>query len=182
MGKTSVSQLLASELDAVHIDLGELVKREGLFTEVDKVRETLVADLDRVSDRVREMIRSSGRDVIVDGHYAMDVVPAEEVSVVFVLRRDPAELKRLMEKRGFKERKLWENLAAEILDVCLYDTISACGAEKVCELDVTGKSVGEVVQEILTVLEGKIKCNVGVVDWLGKLEKLGCLDDFLRDF
>jgi len=180
VGKTAVSRLLASKLDAVHIDLAELVKRENLISGVDKVRETLIADTGRVSKRIQEIMRESEGDVIVDGHYAVDVVSAKNIHIVFVLRRDPDELKGFMEDRGFKERKLWENLAAEILDVCLWDAVSACGSDKVCEIDASGKRVEDVVEDMISVLEGRKKCRVRVVDWLGKLEAEGRLDDFLK--
>jgi adenylate kinase len=180
VGKTAVSSLLASKLDAVHVNLTELVKRERLTSGIDKVRKTLIADTERVSKRVQEIMRSSQRDVIIDGHYAVDVVPAKTVHVVFVLRRNPYELKGLMEDRGFEGRKLWENLAAEILDVCLWDAVSACGSDKVCEIDVSGKRVEDVVEDMLLVLEGRRKCRVGIVDWLGKLEGEGRLHEFLK--
>jgi len=180
VGKTSISRLLASKLDAVYVNLAELVERERLISGVDKARETLIADTPRVSKRVREIIKSSERDVIVDGHYAVDVVPCKDVHVVFVLRRDPDDLKGLMENRGFKERKLWENLAAEILDVCLWDAVSACGSDKVCEIDVSGKRIEEVVEDMLLTLERRRKCQVGIVDWLGKLEEEGRLQEFLK--
>ena len=180
VGKTSVSRLLASKLDAVYINLAELVERERLISGVDKARETLIADTPRVSKRVQEIIKSSEGDVIVDGHYAVDVVSTKDVHVVFVLRRDPDDLKGLMENRGFKERKLWENLAAEILDVCLWDAVSACGSDKVCEIDVSGKRIEEVVEDMLLTLEGRRKCQVGIVDWLGKLEEEGRLHEFLK--
>jgi len=164
------------------VGLGELVEREGLISGVDNTRGTLIADMDRVSKRVQEIINSSERDVIVDGHYAVDVVPSKTVHMVFVLRRDPGELRSFMKNRGFKGRKLWENLAAEILDVCLWDAVSACGAEKVCEIDVSDKTVEEIVKNIVAVLVGKKKCRVGIVDWLGKLEEEGRLHEFLRSF
>lgn len=182
VGKTAVSRLLASKLDAVHVNLSELVERENLISGVDKARETLIADTSRVSERIQEIIRESERDVIVDGHYAVDIVPAKNIHIVFVLRRDPDELKGFMEDRGFKERKLWENLAAEILDVCLWDAVSACGSDKVCEIDASGKRVEGIVQDMILVLEGRKKCRVEVVDWLGKLEVEGRLDDFLKAF
>lgn len=180
VGKTAVSRLLASELKARHVDLGELVRRENLISGVDRVRGTLIADTRRVSERLKKIIGDSEQDAIVDGHYAMGVVPKQDVHLVFVLRRDPDELKRLMENRGFGEEKLWENLAAEILDVCLCDAVEACGLDKVCEIDVSGKEVKEVVSEVISVLEGKSKCRVGVVDWLGKLDKEGRLRDFFE--
>jgi len=182
VGKTAVSSLLASKLDAVHVNLTELVEREKLTSGIDKERKTLIADADRVSKRVQEIVKSSQRDVIIDGHYAVDVVPAKDVHVVFVLRRDPDELKDFMEDREFKGRKLWENLAAEILDVCLWDAVSACGSDKICEIDVSGKRVEDTVEEMISVLEGRKKCQVGIVDWLGKLEAEGRLHDFLKRF
>ena len=182
VGKTSISRSLASKLDAVYISLAGLVRRERLISGVDKTRETLIADTDRVSKQMQKVIKSSERDVIVDGHYAVDVVPPKDVHLVFVLRRDPNELKSVMENRGFKERKLWENLAAEILDVCLWDAVSACGYDKVCEIDVTGKGIEEAVKDVILVLERKKKCRVGIVDWLGKLEGEGRLREFLKHF
>lgn len=182
VGKTAVSRLLTSRLNATHIDLSELVKREKLTSGMDKARETLIADIGKVSERVQEILRGCKRDVIIDGHYAVDVLPAKDVDMVFVLRRNPEELKETMKNYGFKERKFWENLAAEVLDVCLWEAVRTCGHDKVCEIDATGKRAEEVVEDILSVLEGKRRCRVGVVDWLGKLEKEGRLHEFLKDF
>jgi len=182
VGKTVVARMLASRLGANYVNLGELVERENLILGVDEERGTPIADTGKVSKRLKKIIEASDRDVIVDGHYATDVVPAEKVHLVFVLRKDPDELKELMERREFGERKLWENLAAEILDVCLWDAAKACGSDKVCEVDASGKSASEVVGEIVSVLEGKRACRVGTVDWLGKLEKEGRLSEFFRAF
>lgn len=182
VGKTAVSHLLASKLDAIHIDLAKLVKEEKLTSGVDEVRDTLIADVDEVSKQVQKIVRASKRDVIVDGHYAMDVLPAEDVHLAFILRRHPRELKKMMENHEFKGRKIWENLAAEILDTCLWDSVQACGLEKVCEIDTTGKKAEEVAKEIVAVLKGERECRIRVVDWLEKLEKEGVLDEFLKDF
>jgi len=180
VGKTVVACMLASRLGANYVNLGELVEQENLILGVDEERGTLIADTGKVSRRLKKFMEASDRDVIVDGHYATDVAPAERVHLVFVLRRDPDELKGLMERRGFGERKLWENLAAEILDVCLWDAVKACGSEKVCEVDASSKSTSEVVEEIVSILEGKRACRVGTVDWLGKLEKEGRLSKFFK--
>jgi adenylate kinase len=180
VGKTAVSRLLASKLSAEHVDLGELVKKENLVVGVDEARETLVVDTPKVSKRVRNIIKESERDVIIDGHYAVDVVPAKHVHLVFVLRRDPDELKRLMEKRGFKEGKIQENLEAEILDVCLSEAVKACGPDKVCEIDTSGREIEDVVEEIISILQGNRKCRRGIVDWLGRLDREGRLLEFFK--
>jgi len=184
VGKTAVSSLLATELDALHIDLGELVTREKLSSGVDKTRGTLIADRTRLSRRVQEIMRRQGmnRDIIVDGHYATDIVALKKVTKVFVLRRNPEELKQLMEARGFKGRKLWENLAAEVLDTCLYDAVKAVGLSKVCEIDVSSREIEEIVSDMVSVLDGKKPCTVGIVDWLGMLDRENRLDEFLKEF
>jgi adenylate kinase len=182
VGKTTVSNKLASRLTASYIGVTELVKKENLITSVDEARQTLIADTDKVSKRIQEILKSSEGSIIIEGHYVVDVVPKKGVDTVFVLRRDPSELKDVLEKRGFGGKKLWENIAAEILDVCLLDALSACGAEKVCEIDVSGKTVEDVVQEIITMLGKKEACQSGIVDWLGKLEDEGRLGEFLKDF
>ncbi|MEM1990164.1 MAG: adenylate kinase family protein [Candidatus Bathyarchaeia archaeon] len=182
VGKSLVSAELASRINAYVISLGNLVREEKLYTSVNMERDTLVVNLERVSRRVMEMISSTPRDVIVEGHFAVDVVPSEEASIVFVFRRDPEELKRVLESRSYKETKVAENLAAELLDVCLYDAVRKYGVDKVCEIDVTSKSVDEVVQEILDVLNGLRERRIGIVDWLEKLESEGKLEEYLRGF
>ncbi len=182
VGKTTIASLLASKLDATHIDLTELVKREKLISGLDEKRETLIADIDKISKRVQRIIGVSKRDIIVDGHYAVDVIPANDINLVFVLRRSPDQLKKEMEERGFREKKLRENLAVEILDICLWEAVSACGHSKVCEIDVTGREIEEVVEEAILVLKGKKKCRVGIVDWLAKLDRERRLHDFFKPF
>ena len=182
IGKTSTARFLAVKLNALHINLGELVKKEGMSIGVDELRDTVIADMEKLRMRVQEIIRDADSDVIVDGHFAMHVVPPKMVHKIFVVRREPAELKELMEKKGYVGRKLWENLAAEILDICLTDALSVCRNEKVCEIDATGRKPNEVANEILLILEGKKPCRVGVVDWLGELDAKGRLEEFLKDF
>jgi adenylate kinase len=181
VGKTSVSRLLASKLNAEYVNLTDLAIREGLISGKDKERDSIIVDENKMRKKLHELIDSSNKkDIVIDGHYAVSVVPKNLVTYIFVLRRDPVELKKLMQSSGFTDRKLWENLASEILDVCLVDALNVHSEEKVCELDNSGKSVEEIVSEILTVLERHKKCGVGLVDWLGKLETEGVLDDYLK--
>jgi broad-specificity NMP kinase len=131
--------------------------------------------------RLLQKIESSNaRKIIIDGHYGPSVVPKALVARAFVIRREPTELRRLMEKRHFSTDKAQENLASEILDVCLFEALGALGSGRVCEIDATGKSTEAVVGEMLSILDGREKCRVGVVDWLGRLESQGILDEFIK--
>jgi len=180
VGKTTVSKQLAARLNGLHIDLGELVKREKLTSGYDRKRQTLIADMDRLAHRLRQIINREKRTLIIDGHYATAVVPKNQVERVFVLRRDPRQLKQLLEKRGFTKAKLKENVAAEILDIVLYEATTSIPLEKVCEIDATGKTVRDTVKDVLSVYHGHQRCNVGVVDWIEELEEEGMLDEYLK--
>jgi adenylate kinase len=181
VGKTSIARLLTSKLDALYVNLTELAIQENLISKKDKKRESIIVDEKRMRRKIGEIIEDCNKqDIIIDGHYAVNVAPKSLVTYVFVLRRNPVELRRFMEQSGFSGSKLWENLAAEILDVCLVDALNNIDEGKVCEIDITGKSAEEAANEILNVLSGKKTCCVGIVDWLGKLESEGLLDQYLK--
>ena len=181
VGKTSVARLLTAKLDALYINLTDLALRHHLTSGKDENRDTIIVDESKMRKRIRELIQKTDKEeVVIDGHYAVSVVPRKLVTFVFVLRRDPVELREFMKRCGFSEPKMTENLASEILDVCLMDALNAVGGERTCELDVTGKSIEEIVGAMLDVMADSSKCCVGVVDWLGKLENEGLLDEFLR--
>ena len=182
VGKTSVSMKLAARLDITYIGITDFVKNKKLIIDKDKNRKTLIADTEKATKKLQEILDKSDGGIIIEGHYVVYVVPNKDVNMVFVLRRDPRELKSVLEKRGYIEKKLWENLTAEILDVCLWDALSICGNDKVCEIDVTGKSFDAVVEEMVLVLEKIKESRFGTVDWLGKLENETQLEEFLTNF
>ena len=180
MGKTTTAKVLAAKLDADYINLTDYAKTNCLTLGEDKERKTIIINENKMRKKLAETINVSDKaNIIFDGHYAAAVTPAELVSHVFVLRRNPKELKMFMEKCGFEGAKLWENLSAEILDVCLVEAVHAQPG-KVCELDVTEKTVEAVVNDILDVLEKDKKCYCGIVDWLGMLEREGLTDQYLK--
>jgi adenylate kinase len=181
VGKTTAANLLTSKLDALYVNLTDLAISQDLVLGKDKQRKTVIVDEGRMKRKIRRIIKENEKnDIIIDGHYAASVVPKELASHIFVLRRDPVELKKMMEKCGYSERKLTENLASEILDVCLVEAMNVKGSARICELDVTGESPENVLKEILAVLHDNSKCCVGVVDWLGKLEAQGLTDKYLK--
>lgn len=180
VGKTSVARLLTLRLNAIYVNLTDLAIKENLVLGKDEKRDSLIVDEYGMKRAISKFIEDSEQSIVVDGHYAANIIPRQFATRVFVLRRNPMELRSFMEKAGFSGNKLWENLASEILDVCLVDALNAYGKSMVCEIDVSGRSVENVVEEILEVLNGLRKCKIGVVDWLGKLENEGLLEEFLR--
>jgi adenylate kinase len=181
VGKTTIARQLAAQLDALYVNLTELAKKDNLIQDEDAERKTTIINENRMRHRLKEIIDQTEKtNVVIDGHYAAAVVPKTHVTRIFVLRRNPVELREFMEKCGFSGDKLWENLASEILDVCLVEALREQEAEKTCELDVTHKTVAKVVAEMMQVLGGRKKCRVGCVDWLGMLETQGTLENYLK--
>jgi adenylate kinase len=182
VGKTTVSAILAVKLGGLHLDIATLVKSAHLTKGYDKKRQTLIADTDRLAQRVQQIMSKTSKSLIVDGHYSTDVVPAKQVTRVFVLRCHPEELRNRMNARGFQGSKVKENLAAEILDVCLADAIANVGEDKVCEIDTTRQTADASASQIVSILRGRKRCVIRIVDWLGRLEGEGSLDQYLKDF
>jgi adenylate kinase len=180
VGKTTLARQLAKTLNALYVNLTELAEKEHLTIAEDKERQTKIVNEEKMRRKLRAIIDKAESDIIIDGHYAAAVTPKSHVTHVFVLRRNPMELRAFMEKNGFQGFKLWENLASEILDVCLVEAVRKQGKSKVCELDVTSKTVDAVAGEVMAVLDCRKKCRVGGVDWLGMLEAQGVLDEYLR--
>jgi adenylate kinase len=180
VGKTTTAKALTKKLNAEYINLTDFAKTNKLILSEDTQRHTLIIDEENMPQKISQAIETANKPtIIIDGHYASAVTPTEHVARVFVLRRNPIELKQFMEKCGYTENKLWENLQAEIIDVALGEAVEV-HAGRVCELDVTGKTVEQVVTDITDVLEKRKTCFVGVVDWLGMLEREGKIDEYLK--
>ncbi len=180
-GKTTLAKKLAQELEARYVNLTDLAKTEHLTLGTDEERQTTIIDEDKMRKKLAEIIKeTTDKDIIVDGHYAAAVTPKRAVTQVFVLRRNPLQLREFMQECGFNTQKQNENLTAEILDVCLVEALRSQSAKKVCEIDATNKTPDETLSEIRKVLEGKQRCGIGCVDWLSILEKEGKTDEFLK--
>lgn len=180
VGKTTLAQKLAHIINAEYVNLTDFAEKEKLTSGKDKERDTTIIDEVKMRRRLRQLIEKNPQgDWIIDGHYAAAVTPKALTSKIFVLRRHPAELRNLMQKRGYSKIKQSENLSAEILDVCLVEALQKQASDKICELNVTGQTVEQTLSEVFKVLEGKQKCYVGVVDWLGLLEREGKIDEYL---
>ncbi len=68
-----------------------------------------------------------------------------------------------MKARGYSKEKIGENVEAELVDVILVEALEE--NENVIEVDTTGKTPEEVVDEILRLIQKGVKRRVGIVDW-----------------
>jgi adenylate kinase len=166
VGKTTVAREVAKRLGVTYVNVAELAVNEGLVAGYDSERGAYVIDEEAVRAKLRELALR-GR-AVVDTH-VVSAVPPELVEVAVVLRLDPRELERRLKARGYPPSKVLENVQAEILDACLIEAVEAFGEERTFEVDASGKSVDEVVEEVLKIVKERRGGKPGSVNWLERL-------------
>jgi len=169
-GKTTISRLISIKLNAGHIDLTTYAQANHLTISRDKFRETDVIDLNAVRRSITEEIKKALGSIVIDGHYASDVTKIDLVTRVFVLRREPWLLIEELTKRGYSKLKVQENVEAELLGVCLNETILKQDPEKICEIDTSHRNPEETALLITSVLSGAKPCGFGQIDWMNRSE------------
>lgn len=145
-GKTSISRYLEKKYRI--IDVNKLITEEGLHTGKDEVRGSYIADMDAVSKRIEEMIKSETGTVIIEGHLSHHL---ECMDAVIVLRTRPSVLAKRLEGRGYYPEKVRENIEAEALDVILTEAVEM--HSKVYEFQTTNTMPYKASVEIKYIIE-----------------------------
>jgi adenylate kinase len=177
VGKTTVSHALAKRMGIPCINISALIEKEGLNLGDEEEIGISIADIERLKKEITKIIEDYDDLMIVEGHYAYDLIPKQYVSRVFVLRRAPWKLKEELFARGYSKEKVIENVEAELLNICFVEAIEVLGLELVCEIDTSDKIPENVVEEIYNILRGNVECRRGIIDWLGKKEVIGLLEN-----
>jgi adenylate kinase len=154
-GKTTVSDLLAVDMDVVHVN--QLVEDEGFFDEVDEARDSKVADMDAVRDYLDGM-----DDVVVESHLAHLV---NDLDKVVVLRCAPAVLEDRLTERGEPPEKAGENAESEALDVILSEAVRIHGEDRVYEIDTTDRDPETVARDVEAAVAGDRDPSAGDVNF-----------------
>lgn len=113
-GKTTTSDMVSQEASMKHINVSSLVKEKKLYSSVDEAYDTVIFDEDKLLDELEIQVEGGGS--IVDFHTA-DIFPERWFDLVIVLTCDNSILYDRLEKRGYNQLKLQENLEAEIMQV-----------------------------------------------------------------
>ena len=119
VGKSSVSKILAQRFPV--IDIHNYAEKHNLFEEFDEEAGSYNVDVEKLNDSI--MSEDLDSTVFLDGHLSHFV----DCDIIIVLRCDPHILYKRLKDRGYDEKKVLENVQAEVLDVIL----SECDAPKV---------------------------------------------------
>ncbi|MFH1972523.1 MAG: adenylate kinase family protein [archaeon] len=143
-GKSTLAKEFAKKKKWKYIDVNKVIDDNNLIEKYDIERDTFVVDEKRLSKILVEMIKKE-ENLVIDSHMA-HYVPKKYVDLVFCTKCDLRRLKIRLESRKYKDKKVRENLDAEIFDVCLNEAMEL--GHKVIVLDTTHDSLAKILKLI----------------------------------
>jgi len=158
-GKTTISYVLKDDFGLKVVDLNEVIRTSQYYIGWDNNRNCGVVDL----EALRAHPFADG--LVLEGHISHHLA----VDRVIVLRTNPTVLRGRLQKKGFSENKIRENVEAEILDVILVEALGLHG-NSVYEVDSTGR-LNASAQCVWEITQGHTleRFVVGQYDWTSYL-------------
>ncbi|MGI0028953.1 MAG: adenylate kinase family protein [Nitrososphaera sp.] len=176
VGKHTAAKIIAKKLGAEIIDINKVaIDGDAIAKETDRGLDVNVTKLSRL---LAKLLKSKNNPIVV-GHLAPYVLKSTGIDMAAVLRRSPYELERTLEKRGYDEAKIRENVSSEILGVSFYDALKTFGKRKVAEFDTTGKTPAQTADEIISALQHRTPRRK-TVDWLMLVSERGDIQRFFQ--
>ena len=152
VGKTTHAEQLAQATGFKHVSVNQIVKDEGFHEGKDEETGSWIVDEDKVCnilititvpranvcfiqllDHLESLPLASTGGYILDWH-ACDLFPERWIDLVIVLRCDSTLLYDRLTARGYKGKKLEENMDSEIMQVLLDEARESYKDEIVVEL------------------------------------------------
>jgi len=178
VGKSSFARRLAEELNLEYLPLDDILIENKLYTGFDEARESYIIDVEAARKYVYENIRLE--DVVIDSHLAMDIISCGDIDLCIVLRCSPYKLVERLRSKGYSNRKVMENIQAEILDVVLTSVLSSCGRDKIAELDVSD-GIDTRLETVVNAIKNGERISSDSVDWLSLILSQGDLQRFFPE-
>lgn len=158
-GKTTIGKILRDRYGLKVVDLNEVIRAHQYYAGWDENRDCMIVDL--------EALRAHpfSEDLVLEGHLSHNLL----VDRVIVLRTNPVALRRRLQQKAFSDKKINENVEAEILDVILVEAFAQHG-NNVYEVDSTGTQ-SESAQLVWEITQGHRleRFAAGQCDWTGYL-------------
>ncbi len=159
-GKTSVSKELAEETGLDYIPINELAREKDCIISYDEERDSDVVDVKALREETEGL-----EDCVLDGHLSHFM----DNDMVFVLRCKPSELKERLEKKGWDEEKIEENVDAEIVGVIEGEARNS--NDEVYSIDTTEKEAEKIAETIKDIIKGGSGEEYRKhFDWIGREE------------
>jgi len=161
-GKTRVGLILSRRLHARFTTVTWLVLENRAWRSYDPDTLSYVIDEDRFYRVLEDVSRA---DLVLDTHWVEPFAAVGgSVRYCAVLRTNPLELWRRLERRGWPAGKIAENVEAELLGVVSREAFNAF-PDRVYEVDTTGKKPVEAAEELLDAMRRGAR-STRPIDWL----------------
>ena len=145
-GKTSITAKLKKEV--IHLSDFYSESSEGK----NKAGEWKI-DIDKMNAITQKRLNNC---IIVEGHLSHFI---DNIDQIIVLRCDPRELRKRMEKRNYSEEKIVENLEAEAMGLIYSQALEIKNETDVFQLDTTSLTVNESSKILGNFIEGNVKLD-----------------------
>jgi adenylate kinase len=179
VGKHTSTKFVCEKLgDVKIIDINKVIIDNNAFLPNDD-RNGKEVDIKKTSKLIRYELKRRG-DLVIIGHLVPYVLKPDGIDLVVVMRRSPYEIIKTFEDREYSSEKIRENVASEILGISFYDALKTFGKNKLIEFDATGKTPQQNAEEMVLLLQNKLRHEIGMVDWLSLVYEKGDVQKFLE--
>jgi len=177
-GKTSLCKYVTSRNRGwIHLELGKFAVSINAIIGYDSLMKTRVVDTSLLKKALRKYVsslRKSEKDfnLLIDGHYAAEVSPSNDVDYCIVLRCRPDILwRRLRKIKRYSEEKARRNLESELTDYCYLAAKKYLRKAKIIQFDTTRVSIKKLYCRFMKCYKEDFKCKGNEVDWIGYFSK-----------
>ncbi len=161
-GKTKVAKEL-KKFNFKVVDFKKEIEKCNAIIGFDEKRKSKIVDEDKLTDCFKKY---SENYYVVESHLAHFIDP-KYVETCVILKCNPKELRKRLKKRGWNEKKIEENVEAEIMDIILEEAREI--GHDLIVIDTTDKKPLEVAEiiwfnHLMNIIQKEMKVKIKVGD------------------
>jgi adenylate kinase len=115
-GKTTFAKEYAKKHNLEYIDVNKIIDEYNLSLEYDNELQTKIIDTNKLNEVLIKIIKNN-KNIVIDSHLS-HYLPKKYVDKCFITKCELKVLKKRLTNRGYSEKKIRDNLDAEIFDTC----------------------------------------------------------------
>lgn len=178
-GKTIIGERLAKILEYPFLKLGDVALSKKFVKKYDEQLQTWIIDINKLKKYINSFLRKTSTCYVIECIYC-DVIDAQLISKIIVLRTHPLILRERLSSRGWPERKINENVLAEALGTITYDMIAVFPHKKIFEVDTTNLNIDKCIKILHSIIKNNenflVKYYAGRIDWLNDERVLNIIE------